>query len=307
MVTRLLLRFWLVMLLALMVPAGASAAGLESPDVYRLATVVSQEVEYLRWYMGRPRLKQEKPRVRHVSPHEVYFQAVTLFEKANRLNFELTLDSGSLPNPPIGDIHPEHVYGVLKAVANVLGNINYTLDIVHEVEMPPRNASMTPTDVFQVVVQANRQINLMIDQQFSPSDAYRQVSVALAYAESILATQDNLAPPPAPVPLTPGKRPVDVYRRLLAVYDIIHQLSDKRGLPLLDLVLWTTDEQQVRPSDVFDVASLLVSELAYIHTNMPDARPPRKVIWVRGKFPSDVYQRVDVLEFLLMEILARMK
>ena len=58
----------------------------------------------------------------------------------------------------------------------------------------------------------------------------------------------------------------------------------------------------VTPSDVYDVASLLVAELAHLHRQFPDAEPPHETYYPGRKFPSHVYQRVGILESQLIEL-----
>ena len=56
------------------------------------------------------------------------------------------------------------------------------------------------------------------------------------------------------------------------------------------------------PSDVYDIVSLLVSELAFLHAALPGAEPPHKSYFPGRKFPSDVYQRVGILEKQLAQL-----
>lgn len=297
-----------LLLLVLLTPvAHAANEEIQPPDVYQLVAVVSGEIERLRWVMGRPQIDQAMPEVKGVSPHEVYFQAVTLFEKINRLSFELTLVTENPPNIPPGAIRPRHVHAMVKAAQGRIRHIEYTLGVNLAAPEPRRDASKTPTDVFKAVVQANRQLNMLIDRRFSPSDVYRQVTVAISYADRILATMPRPPLPPQVSPPTPGKRPVDVYRRLVEAYEMIREIGSKLDHPTLELIQWTDEEESIHPGDVFDIASLMVSELAYIHQDIPEAKQPRKIIWERGKFPSDVYQRVGVLEDQLQEILKRLE
>jgi len=284
----------------------ASQGIIQSPDVYQLAVVVAEEIEHLRWVMGRPKLVQAPPQVQHVSPHEVYFQAITLFEKTDRLAFELTLNEGNPPVPPSGAIAPKDVYTVIKDAHKRLIHVKNQIGIKYMPQTPDRDARKTPTDVFLQVVQSNRQLNLLIDRRFSPSDVFRQATIAMSYTERIQEALPNKTVPPMPSAPTPGKRPEDVYRRLLKAYDVVCHIGEKLNLEMLEVISWVADEKNIRPSDVFDIASLLVAELAYIHEHLPNTVPPRKVRQVRGKFPSDVYQRVGVLERQLEEVMQRL-
>lgn len=56
------------------------------------------------------------------------------------------------------------------------------------------------------------------------------------------------------------------------------------------------------PSDVYDVASLVVAELACLHSRLPDAKPPREVYYVGRKFLSHVFQRAGTPDRQLVEL-----
>ena len=68
--------------------------------------------------------------------------------------------------------------------------------------------------------------------------------------------------------------------------------------------LQTSDDhtQYVTPSDVYDIASLLVSELAHIHSQLDSEKSPRRVYYPGRKFPSDIYQRAGILQAQLLEL-----
>ncbi len=293
--------------LCLMVSQAEADEDIAPPDVFQLISAIDSEVEQIRWNMGTPLNFAQAPDVSNVSPHEVYFQTITLFDKADRLVFEQTHQSGITPVRTSGEIRPVDVYTMLEAARSRIYALGHRFDDFSKAELPPRDDSRTPTDVFQAVVQLNRQLNLMLEHRFSPSDVYRQVTMAGEYAISILTTFAKQAPPLAKPDRVLGKRPVDVYRRLKETYALVHELGKKMGRPMLTLNSWMEHEDRILPSDVYDVASLLVSELAYIYKTRPGAPEPRAVHRGYGKIPSDVYQRVEVLNVLLKEMIARSK
>lgn len=295
----------LIAVFVLMPFSTASAQDIRPADVYQLVSELNAEIEHLRWYMGRPVNRQPAPQVRNVSPREVFFQVRTLYEKANRLAFETTQSSEEEPSMPEGDLHPRDVYRLMKAAHYRVQHVNYTLGTRYVAKPVSLDTGKTPTDVFEAVVQANRQLNLMLDRRYSPSDVFYQVTVAMTYAERILASLPNQNPPPFPPVFQPGKQPLDVFIHLLTVYDLVQKIGDAYGVKMLELDRWTKNDEDIRPSDVFDVASLVVSELTAVYAKLGNAEPPRKVLRVHGKYPSDVCQRVMVLEGMLKDILER--
>lgn len=71
---------------------------------------------------------------------------------------------------------------------------------------------------------------------------------------------------------------------------------------MLELRIDDSQIESAEPSDVYDVASLIIAELAYLHSKIPGAKSPREVYYVGRKFPSHVFQRVGILEGQLVRL-----
>lgn len=271
-------------------------------DVYMLVGSVRTELEELRFLMGRPQNRQKPIAVKGAAPREVYFQALTLFQKADRLCFEHTRERAIAPEVPQGAISPADVHRVVSQALSQVRKVKskYGIDTKPAAQKPP--SEMKPTDVFQSIVEANRQLNLMLDYRIAPSDVYEQVTRCIGYTERLLEQfPDSVSMPDAP-PHEAGKQPADVYRSLLECVQRVRTVAKLSGLEMLELEV---DEDQIRkaePSDVYDVASLVVAELTYLHRQLPGAQPPRKVYYVGRKFPSQVYQRAGLLQLQLLEL-----
>jgi len=61
----------------------------------------------------------------------------------------------------------------------------------------------------------------------------------------------------------------------------------------------------IRPSDVYDLSILLVSELAFLHGQLKDADAPLQSRDLAFKVPSHVYQRAELLLRQLVELETR--
>ena len=96
------------------------------------------------------------------------------------------------------------------------------------------------------------------------------------------------------------KSPADVYRRLVGCFTLIRKIMERSGLKALTL---TTHPAEVNPSDVYDIASLSVSELTLLHAHLDATLPPPAPYYPGRKFPADVYQRAGLLETILTKLL----
>ena len=251
--------------------------------------------------MGKPKVTTEEIQASGAVSREVYFQAVTFFTKVNRLSFEQTRSVAAIPETPKGDIKPQDVLDLVNAGLERLRFIKTELKIKQAAPKVASKPSVTPTDVFRSMVQLNRQLNLLLDDKFTPAEVYEQVSLGIGYAARLRSAFPGDRIPESPA-IVPGKTPQDVYRQLYDCFTLIKQIADTSDLSMLDLKLSENSLDTVSPSDVYDIASLLISELAFLHSTLESAPPPRKSVYPGRKIPSEVYQRSKLLELQLQEI-----
>ena len=278
------------------------AAEIEPPDVYQSTMVIRGELERIREALNKPGDSRAEIGVQKAQPREVFFQAVTLWVKANRLCKETR--RAELPEISKVEIAPPRKVtprDVLVMTRNALGRISCVkreLGLRGDVAAPPRDPAKTPTDVFRSIVQANRQLNLLLEYPFTPSDVFSIVALSQEFAAETL---DVFAPEwradePVPSPYSEGKAPVDVFRQLLRCFAVIERIAEHSGLTMLELT--PAVDRSTVPGDVFDLASLVFSEVRFFAT----AAGVRKRYTLRvatEKVPSDVYQLAVGLERLL--------
>ena len=279
----------------------ADAPDVTPADVYARMSRVHGGIELIRFVMGKQKIDGAVFTVTGVAPREVYFQAITMFRKANRLSFEQTREVASTPENPAGDTDPGSVLAIVNAALERINHVKDRLEITTVPATQQPDSSKISTDVFRTIVQANQQLNLLLDERFAPSDVFQQVTLAVGYAARLRASFPGDRIPEAPE-LVVGKQPQDVYRRLIECFSLIRDIAVGSGLDILELQTSDDHTQYITPSDVYDIASLLVSELAHIHSRLDGAKSPRQAHYPGRKFPSDIYQRAGILQAQLLEL-----
>ncbi|MFQ5673383.1 MAG: hypothetical protein ACE5G9_09825 [Nitrospinales bacterium] len=276
------------------------------PDVFNHVALVRAEIELIRQEMGKPKLARPEIQVTEVSPREVYFQALILYDKANRLCSELTGRRATPPPRPTREIHPTDVLTLVGDTLECLMIIKKELNINKTSVKPQRDASKTPSDVFRSIVQASRQLNLMLERRIAPSDVYQRITQAMDYTAFLLkylhVSKAKLPPPP---PFERGKMPSDVYFRLIECFNLIKEIAQISGLHVLKANL-EEDQSQITPGDVFILAKILVAELAYLNQIIGNTHSPRS-FYPGRKFPSHVYQAAGLFQIQLGELLKRVR
>jgi len=290
-------------------------ADIDPPQVHQLARTIQEEIEVIRWHMGRPMEERPPIPVEEVAIRENFRQAMTLFNKVNELGVEL-VGGGEpapiVPAPPGGEYGPAQVFEVLTSVLDRLQEIRAGTEIVGaaaivgESAAPPLDPSATPSDVFQLIVQCSRQINRMLERSAQPGDVYQRVQQATFFASEILAAVGDPNPFPAMPEHLPGMRPGHVFGRMLEGFERLSVAFDAIGF---EMVHWAGGVYQVdlstSPSDVFDLSTLLLTELEYLHSSVPGARVPITASHPGSRWSSDVYQLVGLLNDQLTRIMVR--
>jgi hypothetical protein len=154
----------------------------------------------------------------------------------------------------------------------------------------------TPSDVFVSVIEANRQLDLLLDQRLGPSDVFQETTLAIGYAARLLARFPGQSRIPEPPPFERQKFPADVYRRLLGCFDIVHLVMKDSGFDAIELHSSEAGFAWVSTGDTYELASLIVAELSYLQSQIPAARAPHNVYYPGRKVHAHVYQRAGILE-----------
>ncbi len=283
--------------------AAAQSQEIDNATVYALANQLADELELVRERMGAPYDDSPRLPVSAVTQNELYFQVQLLLRKANQLAQEL---AGASPRPPglvpSGDIRPSDVYALIEDALQQVGHVADAIGITEEVDMVPRGAPLSPTGVFLVVIDINRQLNLMLGVPISDADVFDEIATSIAYAASLLSMQSGAVAVPEAPPFDGYRRPADVYRRLTECMDVMIRVAEKAGLEVAGLSTRRNIPDDITPGHIIDVASLLTADLAALAglMNAPLVRPelpaPKHI------FATEVYTQTGILLRQLEEL-----
>lgn len=271
-------------------------------DVLARAYLLSDEIELIRLELGRPEFNDAIEKVVNASPGEVYFQAHTSLVKVNQLLYELTGNKDPLPNTAdIKSIAPFHVWKIINQAYEQVLKVKLSLQITEHVDEKKQSVDTTPSDVFSQVTLGNSELNSLLSQRFTPSDVYQKTTEAIHLMASLLATEPTVKRIPSPYRFERRKTPKDVYGYLYDVRSILINIMKYYDINFAEIT--AASDRDIKPSNVYDLASLIVANLHYVHSLKSAANSPSKVYPVARKTPSDVYQRVSILhqQLLIME------
>jgi hypothetical protein len=263
---------------------------------YARAQRVLADVALIRDEMGRTNDPRPAPEVTNAQPRECYAEASATWCKATRLAREIgaTMPTTAPAGPPLLDIRPGHVLQLVDGVEHVVGEIKQRLGIAETSAEPAIESQRQPSDVLATLVRINREMSRTLERPFTPTDVYGVVALASAYAA-------RLGGAPRTAAFERRKRPADCYARLescLATTVVLAEKRNQRGLALRGALA------DVTPGDVYDLASLVLGEVKFIHALSHDVAPvyPFEPAPAGHYLPSHVYQLARTLEAQLSTI-----
>ena len=284
-----------------------TAETIDPADVLARVQLLHAQLESIRIEIGKPKDSRRADLATNALSHEVHFQALTLYIKADRLALELTGSTGLQPSAvPFEEMGPYHTWLLVNAAYHRLLAIREELKIPESFTEHTYPVTTNPTEVGRAIVQGNRQLNLMLERRFSPSEVFQQVEAARRYAQALLKGLGKGESSVFLPPFQRGKAPADVFVQLIRCFERLKEFASVSGVSILDLdgsaARKAAAEFQIQPGDVYDLATLILSDLAYIHGQKHRAQAVPTVPYPGTKFPSHVFQLAKGLEGQLDEL-----
>jgi hypothetical protein len=232
---------------------------------YARARQLLADLSVLRTEMGRPDDLRPLPELEDAEPRECYAIAIAAWHKASRLADELGVRA-SRPAPAIptfSRIVPGNVLQLLDAIGMQVHEVFARLEISARSAEHPIEPERKPSDVLATLFAINRTLSRVLETPFTPSDVHRVVALACAYIERL----GGRAPAAA---FEHRKQPADCYRQLESCLSRATALIRKRNLAAVSLHGTPAD---ATPGDVYDLASIVLVDVAYLHALAPSAAP----------------------------------
>ncbi|HEY1549211.1 MAG TPA: hypothetical protein VGG28_15405 [Kofleriaceae bacterium] len=229
------------------------------------ATRLLGEVALVRDELGRSEDARPVAELTDGKPRDCYFEAIASWHKAARLGAEVGAPAVRFAHatPPIKDIQPGHVLEVIDAVIAQLAAIKAAVGI-RESASEPQVGDASPGDVLSALIRVNRQLSRSLERPFAPSDCYRVVALASAYAARMGSPRAELEP------FERKREPRHCFEHLLACHHAASAAIAKRGQPITAA---RGVPNEVLPGDVYDLASVVLAEVAFLWSLTPNAAP----------------------------------
>jgi len=202
-------------------------------------------------------------------------------------------------------IRPYHVWNMVNKALQRIQIVKQKLGIPEQSKEVTAPDYTRPDQVFAAVNYANRQINNLLHKRFAPSDVFQQVTIATNVMAQLLATFDGVERIPEHDEIVRRKTPTEVYVRLMECFEVLREITILSGGQILE---FTKHDDRTRiPSDVYDLTSLLVADIEYLHAQKASVKTAANVFFPGDKIPSHVFQRASILQKQLKLLLDEVK
>jgi hypothetical protein len=256
-------------------------------DCYAHAQRLLADVGAIRIEMGRSEDTRAALELSEAKPRECYFAGTATLAKASRLAAEVGAEPTSfMPAlPKLRETRPGHVLQLIQAVQHQVDAIKKRLEIKETHDVPAIEAARQPTDVLVTLIQVSRQLSRSLDRPFTPGDVFARLAQVCLYAGGT----------PAPAGFERRRTPRHCYERLMACYAAAAKKNAKHGETSVMMRVVPAD---VVPGDVYDLATLLLGEVAlmYSFTDAPPIYVPVEPSGDSHRLPAHVDQLARTLE-----------
>ncbi|ABK43259.1 hypothetical protein Mmc1_0738 [Magnetococcus marinus MC-1] len=270
-------------------------------DVLVSVQALAEDLEAIRVKVGGQANTQPELPIEGASPREVFYQAESIESKIiDLLAQRANLERRPLLFTPKGNITPGHSLQVLEHARALLAEGRVALG-AGQAAVKAAPAKATPSDVYKALFQANRQINLLLTRKIIPSDVFQRVEQSVQIAQLLNRVYGGNPALQQPA-LDLSHTPVQVYDAMLACFHITHEIMRAANVKSMQLDLAHSATKQVTPGDVYDLASLLYSELAHLYFALPNRPLTPGVFYAGQKKPGHVLQLAKGLEHQLLQL-----
>lgn len=269
-------------------------------DLYKQTIQIEAELEALRYYMGKPLIKEVPFQINEPQTSDLYFISLSIFEKANNLSFEFTRTLIDYPDVIFKNVQLKDVSDVLSNVLQRIMLIQSQLPIKLEHKPITLLSDVTPETLLNKLLLISRQLDILQDTPTQSTLVYEKLTEAIYLAGTLLDKIPNTTHYPTPQEYEAGKTNADVYQKAQVLYQESAKLLTTKKLPHSQLQFIKTPT--IIANDTYDLISIIVANLSDIYSKIKNPQQPFPTIYPGRKFPSDVYQRLSILEQQIQQL-----
>lgn len=282
--------------------------GVTSGDVLARLILLRDNLDLIRIYMGLAPAPKPLIRAQNVSLGEVYFGGLSVGVRVDQLAFEQLRSEKPWGRPPLPErrVVPLDVFRFIDRALVKVMRVKAALGIKEAPRERMQPDSTTPTELFNVLLEAAGEVNGLLEEKMQASNAYLIATVLVYQAMQIHLAKTKRMMPAEP-DLEPNKTPADAFAETMSCFALITKIAERVQLPVLTLERVVEVDRKASLNDLSDLGILMVAEQDRLIRHMGMTREPPAALAPTKKFPSHVLRRTRLLKLILTDIAARVK
>lgn len=240
--------------------------------------------------------------VQNASPREVYFQALRLEKKIDRLNNEMTgtKENGyQAMHTEAKSIAPKDVYVVVRRINRKIDRILAHINLKVTAEQQTASINTKPSDVYNKLIVLNEFVNALLDKRANASDVYETTMLSIFYLDEILLhLSPDLKIEPKVQKYT-NKTIIDVIEQQIIIIQKLKKIAKKNDLKMLDIQAIKNCKKPPDLNELQELSYLILSEVEYLARIKHISLSHIQTYYPGKRYLSDIYQRNEVLIYKL--------
>ncbi len=265
-------------------------------DVYAYATLLKEEVAYLRKSAG---IQEPFPDIevqRNKRPRHVIQKALEILGKINRYRINHNFGPITIPPYPPREVTPQDVYDLVKRLD---GEVRVFIDDKEFLEKLKRRefTGKTPSDVYGLLWSISLGFDALLGVQgYTPTDVFALSQKVVEISRFLRHSQNDYTDVPKPK-RADGRHP---NHALYASIDFLKKLSSsQQKLWIEPADIPQKPQRVITPTEVYDMLQYNIAELQRIKYRLGVERYFKIVSPKTKKSPSDVVQNIEYAKALL--------
>ncbi len=281
--------------------SGRSGSDIIPADVLARVNLVEAHLDAIRHYLGRPPAPNPAIVVHDASPREVFFAASNLRRRLASFELERLRQATPWREPPPQNVSSADVLKQVNRALTVVLRIRGALNIQTAVEEQPESDDVTPSQVMNQLIQVGGLVNNLLDTPATLGIIYTGITHATLIGLELHRVLTSKLMPDTPA-WEPALTNEDAMKHLIACYELLRSVYTKLKMPLAEVRLVDDLPRYISADDLSNLVALMIAEMVHLSSRVPGTERAPDPYPVGPKIPSDLVQRLRLLESILTDV-----
>jgi len=276
-------------------------------DVFGLSEHILRKLEYIKVQKGIKIRARETTYIYELKPIHVYEKGIENLEKLAKLKENEGIRASQVPNPTTENITPSEVYELILRLDDELGimykNVfldNIALHSYRAISGKKQYNKKTSSDVYDNLWKISYELDTILNEEYTPNETYvlaKNIESDLLLMQKYFLGK-NLSVKHKKYKV---KRPSDVFAKSLQILKKLELIKRRGNFKSAKIIL--SQDEIVTPTSVYNALRIISATISEIDVFYAIPRVQEVSVLTTSKTPTDVYEVVENIEYMLSSII----